>query len=68
MSETRDITIEDVTLTIEFNYWPAEAQTHDDPGCDGGLEIETVFAGGVDIAAICSDDLITQIEKILGAK
>ena len=68
MSETRDITIDGVTLTVEFNYWPAEAQTHDDPGCDGGLEIETVAVGDVYITAICSDDLITQIENILGAK
>ena len=67
MSESRDITIDGVTLTVEFYWWPAEAQTHDDPGCDAGLEIETVFAGGVDITAICSDDLITQIEKLLGA-
>ena len=68
MSESRDITIEGVTLTAEFYWWPAEPQTHDDPGCDAVLEIEAVAVGDVYITPICSDDFLAQIEKILGAK
>jgi len=69
MSETREITTsEGVVLTAKFEFWPAEAREHDYPGCDACLEVEKVFAGDVDITAICSDDLITQIENILEAK
>ena len=51
------------TVTVEFDYQPAERQTRDDPGCSEEVEITEVLFRGISIHSDCSADTISQLEQ-----
>jgi hypothetical protein len=48
--------------SVEFDFFPAERTTRDDPGCPASVEITAVTWRGIDIKADCCMDLIDQLE------
>ena len=60
------------TVTVKFDYQPAERTTRDDPGCDASVEITAVIWHGVDLKADCCGidikpdlcrEMITELEQ-----
>jgi hypothetical protein len=52
--------------TIDYTWWPAEAQTHDHPGCEAEIEITGLTVAGVkcDVAALEPEEDAAIIERI----
>lgn len=51
------------TVTVEFDYQPAERQTHDDQGCPAEVTITAVTWICIDIRDDLSKDTISQLEQ-----
>lgn len=51
------------TVTVEFDYQPAERQTRDDPGCSAEVTITAVIWIRIDITAYLSKETISQLEQ-----
>ena len=51
------------TVTVEFDYQPAERTTRDDPGCPEEVSITSVKFRGIDIKPDLCRERITELEQ-----
>jgi hypothetical protein len=51
------------TVTVKFDYQPAERTTRDDPGCPAEVSITSVKFRGIDIKPDLCREMITELEQ-----
>lgn len=51
------------TVTVKFDYQPAERTTRDDPGCPEEVSITSVKFRGIDIKPDLCRERITELEQ-----
>ena len=51
------------TVTVKFDYQPAERTTRDDPGCPEEVSITSVQFRGIEIKPDLCREMITELEQ-----
>lgn len=62
---TRDITLRNIPLTVDFCYTPALPETKDEEGCSAMIDIEAVWMEGFDIFHLCGQRTMNEIDEQL---
>lgn len=70
MSETwevisRDITLNDVKMTVDFYFYPPYPATREDPGFDGEIEIEAIWIDEYNVINLFGERSLEQVEEAL---
>lgn len=62
MANTTTVEIEGVTFTVKFDYYPEIKDTWDCPGCNDGVDIESITIGdGPEMYELLDKWVITAI-------
>lgn len=65
MSENKLLTHigDDTAVTVYFDYWPAEKETHDCPACDAAVIIVSVVIGEDELIECLSNECLEQLSQ-----